>query len=201
MRKLSTAIVLASMLVFAVPALAQEPGATVGDTATGLVTVESNYGFEETYDRLRGAIEQNGQLSIVAEVDHAANAQSVGKDLGPTRLLIFGNPDLGTELMQAEQTVGIDLPQKFLVYENAEGQVLVTYNDPYYLAGRHGIEGQDGELQKIFMALSNLAGTATGTGQQGAQQMPDTGGIPPATVLLGGTALLVAGGLLVRRLR
>jgi len=187
------------MLAFAVPALAQEPDATVGDAATGLVAVESNYGFEETSDRLRGAIEQNGQLSIVAEVNYAANAQSVGKDLGPTRLLIFGNPDVGTELMQAEQTVGIDLPQKFLVYENAEGQVLVAYNDPYYLAGRHGIEGQDEELQKISMALSNLAGAATGAqqGETGAGvTMPETGGLSPrlpvaAALLLLGSATLV----------
>lgn len=98
------------MLVIARPASAQESGATTGSAANGLVTVESTYGFEETYDRLKGAIEKNDQLSIIAEVDHAANAKSVGMDLRPTRLIVFGNPKLGTQLMQSEQSAGIDLP-------------------------------------------------------------------------------------------
>ena len=179
-------------LAFAAPALAQESG--VGDAATGLVTVESNYGVDETYNRLRGAIEQNQMLSIVAEVDHSANAESVGKELRPTRLIIFGNPNLGTPLMQAEQTTGIDLPQKFLVYEDAAGRTLVAYNDPYHLAERHGIEGQDEELQKISTALAGLAETATGTDQAAASvdQMPDTGGIPPL-LPVAAAALLLSG--------
>ena len=201
MKKLCLAVVLVSALAFAAPALAQEPG--TGDTATGLVTVESTYGVNETYNRLRGAIEQNEMLSIVAEVDHSANAESVGKELRPTRLIIFGNPNLGTPLMQAEQTTGIDLPQKFLVYENVEGRTLVAYNDPYYLAERHGIEGQDEELQKISTVLAGLAETATGTGQAATSvdQMPNTGGIPPllpaaaAALLLSGLGALA----LIRR--
>lgn len=88
----------------------------------------------------------------------------------------------------------------------------MTYNDPYYVANRHGIEGQGEILKKISMALAKLTATATGS-QQDAQQsgsdggssaevtMPNTGGVPSAAILLGGAVLLISGGLLVRRLR
>lgn len=127
----------------------------------GLVTLQSTRGFDETFNRLRNAIEANDALSIIATVDHAANAQSVGMQLPPTRLIIFGNPNLGTPLMQSERTTGIDLPQKFLVWQDADGEVFVTYNDPAYLARRHNIEGREQILNQISMALRTLAEGAT----------------------------------------
>ena len=127
----------------------------------GLITLPSSYGVDETLGRLRNAIEQNDALSIIATVDHSANAASVGMQLPPTRLILFGNPNLGTPLMQSSRTVGIDLPQRFLVWEDEDGQVYMTWNDPAYLAWRHDIEGRDEILQQISDALRNLAEGAT----------------------------------------
>ncbi len=154
----------------------------------GLVSVESSFSVDETFSRLEGAVQSQEPPSVIASVDHAANAQSVGLDLRPTKLLVFGNPMLGTQFMQDAQTTGIDLPQKLLVYEDVDGRVFVVYNDPYYIAARHGIEGQDEVLQKVSVALDKLATTAT------TQQMPETGGIsilaPSAALLLGAGVIL-----------
>jgi len=122
----------------------------------GLVTVESDDPFSDTLERIESAIEGNDALSLIATVDHAANAESVGMELPPTTVLIFGNPRLGTPLMQASRSVAIDLPQKMLVWED-EGEVMVSYNDPQYLAARHGIEGKEEILETISNALENLA--------------------------------------------
>lgn len=151
----------------------------------GLVTTRSAYGPDETFERLKGAIESNESLSVVASVDHQANAESVGMDLRPTKLLIFGNPEAGTPLMQSAQTTGIDLPQKALVYEGASGETFLAYNDPYYLAERHGIEGADQQLNMISTALEGLAAEATG-----ANDLPETGGV---SLLATSAALLLAG--------
>ena len=127
----------------------------------GLVVTMSSYDVETTYSRLVDAVEAVEPLRIIAEVDHAANAERVGLELRPTKLLIFGNPNLGTPLMQAQQTVGIDLPQKMLVWEGADHQVYVAYNDPYYLAERHGIPADQEQLATIAGALQGLAKQAT----------------------------------------
>ncbi len=124
--------------------------AAVGDTSVAAAT-----------DRLRTAIEAQGNLTLVAEVDHAANASSVGLELPPTVELVFGNPTLGTPLMQAERTLAIDLPQRILIAE-VDGEVAVTYNDPAYLAERHGIDPTTPELSTIASALDMLASVATG---------------------------------------
>jgi len=142
------------------PPDAGEPVGTPGPDG-GLVTAESGVSFEETYDRLRAAIEANENLRILATVDHGANAAGVGEELPPTRLILFGNPELGTPLMRNAGTTAIDLPQKLLVWEDQEGRVLVTYNDPLYLQDRHGIQGRDEILMTISGALSNLVAEAT----------------------------------------
>jgi uncharacterized protein (DUF302 family) len=121
----------------------------------GLVTVTSDTSVEETISRIENDIE-NSPLTLVTTIDHAANAASVDKDLPSTTLLIFGNPDVGTPLMNSSRSVAIDLPQKMLVWEDA-GQTKVTYNDPQYLAQRHGIEGENGRLEQISAVLNNLA--------------------------------------------
>ena len=134
---------------------AEQPPVAEG---AGLVTVESDQSFDATVQRIRGDLEDLSDegFGIVAVVDHAANADSVGLDLPHTTLFIFGNPAAGTPLIQASRTVGIDLPQKLLVWEDGD-QVFVTYNDPDYLAARHGIEGQDQRLEAIAATLRRLA--------------------------------------------
>ncbi len=127
---------------------------------SGLVTFESAYTIDETQAKLEVAIENAG-LKIVLVLNHAENASNVGLDLRPTRLVLFGNPNVGTPLMQDAQTVAIDLPQKMLIWEDNQGRVFVSYNDPMYLKTRHDIEDQDQRLNNISGALQNLATAAT----------------------------------------
>lgn len=128
----------------------------------GIVTIISTRDMETTYSTLVTAIQNNEALQLFQQLDHAANAGNVDLELDPTRLLIFGNPNAGTPLMQSEQTIGIDLPQKMLVFQDSEGVVTVAYNDPAYLAERHGITGQDDRLAAISGVLATLANDAAG---------------------------------------
>ncbi len=125
----------------------------------GLIVQKSANSFGQTYTNLKTALTDNPALTIIAEVDHAENAVKAGLNLRPTKLIIFGNPNLGTPLMQESATTAIDLPQKFLIYQEGD-DVFVAYNDPMYLAKRHAIKNQDAELSKIAGALKKLSETA-----------------------------------------
>jgi len=127
----------------------------------GIIIKNSTYSFEETYAKLVGIITKNENLKLIAELDHQANAASINLELRPTRLVVFGNPNLGSPLMQSMQTIGIDLPQKMLVFENEAGEVQVAYNDVAYLAKRHGITGNYDALSTITDALNNISNGAT----------------------------------------
>ncbi len=128
---------------------------------SGIVLKRSPHSVEDTYARIKTILENNPAIGIVAELDHQANAARVDLTLRPTKIIMFGNPRLGTPLMQQAQTIGIDLPQKFLVYEDTAGEVYVAYNDPHYLAQRHGITGADEVLNKIAGALDTISSKAT----------------------------------------
>lgn len=104
--------------------------------ADGLIALKSPYPAKETMNRFEDTAKQRG-LTIFARIDHAAGAAKVGKALRPTEVLVFGNPMGGTPLMECAQSAGIDLPLKALVWEDAQGQVWLGYNDPAYLAKRH----------------------------------------------------------------
>ena len=119
----ATALLLASMAAFAVD---------------GLVTVPSAHAPRETLDRLESVLKEKG-LAIFLRVDHAAGAAKIGKTLRPTELLVFGNPQGGTPFMECAQSVGIDLPLKALAWQDAAGKNFLGYNDPTYLASRHGV--------------------------------------------------------------
>src|SRR5580700_6387970 len=106
--------------------------------AAGLTTIPSPFGPKETMDRLEAEIKSRG-MTVFARIDHAGGAAAVGLPLRPTELLIFGNARGGTPLMQADQAIGIDLPLKALVYEDASGKVWLVYNNPAWLAQRHGL--------------------------------------------------------------
>jgi len=133
--------------------------ATVSENE-GIIIKPSSNNFEDTYNKLIAAISGNEKLKIVKELDHQANASLVDLDLNPTRLVIFGNPNLGSPLMQVSQTIGIDLPQKMLVWEDENGDVFVAFNAPDYLAKRHSIIMQDTILNTIGNALNNLSDAA-----------------------------------------
>ena len=104
-------------------------------TSNGLVTCISKFGPKETMDRLAAAVTTRG-ISIMARIDHAAAAAEIGMELRPTEVLIFGNPRAGTPLMQAAQTIGVDLPLKALVWQDEGGTTWLAYNDPQWLAQR-----------------------------------------------------------------
>lgn len=126
----------------------------------GFVAKKSPYSAEETMDRLERIVTERG-LNVFARIDHAAGAASVGASLRPTELLIFGNPKGGIPFMVCAQSVGIDLPLKALVWEDADGQVWLGYNDPVYIAERHGVS-ECAVAPKLSEALSGIAAAVVG---------------------------------------
>ena len=126
----------------------------------GLISVKSAHDVKTTADRLESALKQKG-MNVFIRIDHAQGAQNVGKELRPTELVIFGNPKVGTPLMQCRQSVAIDLPQKALIWQDQNGHVWLSYNDPDYLVQRHGITGCDEVVKKVKGALRNFAKAAT----------------------------------------
>lgn len=130
------------------------------ETGERHIKIKSENSFDETYSRLKKDIESKDALTIVAELDHAANAKKAGMELRPTKIIMFGNPKLGTPLMKANQEIGVDLPQKMLVYENEKGEVYIVYNDSKVLAENHNISGQDEVISNVSNALKSLAENA-----------------------------------------
>ena len=130
--------------------------------ADGLTTIASNYGPKETMDRLEAEIKAKG-MTVFARIDHAAGAAQAGLSLRPTEVLIFGNAKAGTPLMQSNQTIGIDLPLKALVWQDADGKVWLSYNEPSWLAQRHGLAaGTQATVAAMAAGLGALArGAAT----------------------------------------
>ena len=131
-------------------------------TPQGLIVRASRHDPKETMERLVAAVTARG-AEVVARVDHAAAAATVGLTLTPTELLIFGNPKAGTPLMQAAQTIGVDLPLKALVWRDAAGTTHLGYNDPHWLARRHGAEaGHEADLKAMAALLAAVAEEAAG---------------------------------------
>jgi len=130
-------------------------------TADGLITIESRFGPEETMNRCEAEVRARG-MTVFAHIDHAAGATAVGLPLRPTELLIFGNAKAGTPPMQSNQTFGIDLPLKALVWQDAAGTTWLSYNDPVFLAHRHGLDGVDNTTVNAMAAeLKAIASKAT----------------------------------------
>jgi len=128
----------------------------------GLVTLPSAHSTKVTIDRLAAEIKAKG-MSVFARVDHAAGAEEAGMALRPTELLIFGNARGGTPLMQAVQTIGIDLPLKALAWEDADGKVWLSYNELAWIVARHGASDLTaGAAGRLGTALAGLAKTAAG---------------------------------------
>ena len=128
---------------------------SVAGAADGLIAVKSPHSAKDTMNRLEDLAKQRG-LIVFARIDHAAGASKVGKSLRPTELLIFGNPQGGTPLMECAQSAGIDLPLKALVWEDESSQVWLGYNDPAFLAQRHGVP-QCAVVENLRKALAGLA--------------------------------------------
>lgn len=129
--------------------------ASLAQAADGLVALKSPHPVVDTMNRFEGIVKQRG-LNVFARIDHAAGAKKIGKTLRPTEVIIFGNPQGGTPLMECAQSAGIDLPLKALVWEDAAGQVWLGYNDPAYLGQRHGV-AQCAVLPNLGKALAGIA--------------------------------------------
>jgi uncharacterized protein (DUF302 family) len=133
-------------------------------TVQGLTTRPSKYGPKDTANRVVSAIKDHG-ITLVAMVNHTEAAARVGMSLRPTLLLIFGNAKTGTPLMQAAQTMGIDLPLKLLVWEDSAGRTNISYNDAEWLGRRHGV-GSDSThaLAVLAGSLADIAAEAANGG-------------------------------------
>jgi uncharacterized protein (DUF302 family) len=125
--------------------------------AQGLTTLPSSHGPRDTMDRLEAAMKAKG-MTVFARIDHAAGATGVGLSLLPTEVLIFGNAKAGTPLMQSVQTIGLDLPLRALVWQDGVGRTWLSYNDPAWLAQRHGLSGETGAT---ISAMSGALGAVT----------------------------------------
>lgn len=165
MRKIVLAIV-ATVLLQAVPAAYAHSGAhgnSEGSHAyvkrNGLIMKRSPYSVSETIKRLENLLRKKG-FTIFAIVDHWAGAKKSGIKLRPTKLLIFGNPKVGSHFFTSKQTAGIDLPMKALAWKDAKGKVWLAYNDPKYIAKRHGIGNRAEIVKKMTGALNNFTNAA-----------------------------------------
>lgn len=141
--------VLSLLLFFASNAMAEN----------GLVTTKSSHSVADTADRLVAILEDKG-MTVFDRINHTEGAKSAGLTLRPTEVIIFGNPKVGTPLMQCTQTAAIDLPQKMLIWEDEGGDTWMGYNDPKYLAKRHQIIGCDEVIAKIETALRSFVNAA-----------------------------------------
>jgi len=128
------------------------------NTNNGIVTIYAHRTVDETVQKLEGILKAKG-VKLFALIDHSGEAEKAGMQMRPTKLLIFGNPKAGTPLMIASPTVAIDLPLKILVWEDAEGKVGISYNDPAWLQARHGLPP---ELVGNIAVVEALATAAAG---------------------------------------
>jgi uncharacterized protein (DUF302 family) len=118
----------------------------------GLIEVESPLDAKTTLDRLQAALSAAG-ITVFGRIDHAAGASGAGLDLRPTTVLIYGNPQAGTRLMQIDQRAGIDLPLKILVWTDEANVTRVAYNDPAWIASRYGISAEEAPVLNAMKAL------------------------------------------------
>ena len=137
---------------------ARAQGATAAPT--GITTAVSASSFDSTLARLERAAVGRG-LAIAAKIDHAAAAQRANLTLRPTTLVIAGNPAAGTPLMQADQTMGVELPLRFLVWQGEDGQVRVSYDPVKAIASRHALSGRDELLTRMTGAIEAIVTAAT----------------------------------------
>lgn len=144
-------IIVISALFFVSPVFAAE----------GVINVPSNFNVEKTAHRMKNILQQK-KMTLFNQINHSDGAAKAGVMLRETVLLIFGNPKVGSPLMQCRQSMAIDLPQKALIWEDEKSQVWISYNDPGYLQKRHNISGCENVISKIEKALAGITKAAAG---------------------------------------
>jgi len=146
-------LIMALTALFATSALAND--------VDGLIKQKSMHSVSVTLDRLENLVKKKG-ITVAMRWKHSTKAKKVNIDMRDTELLVFGNPKLGSHLMTAQQTAAIDLPMKAIAWKDADGQVWLAYNDPMYIAKRHGITDRDEVIKKMSDALAGLTAKAAG---------------------------------------
>jgi uncharacterized protein (DUF302 family) len=127
------------------------------DTGAGILTIPSHRSVDATVEKLEKILQAKG-IKLFALIDHSGEAEKAGMQMRPTKLLIFGNPKAGTPLMIASPSIAIDLPIKILIWEDGEGKVWISYNDPSYLQARHGLPAELVSNIAVVKALAEKAG-------------------------------------------
>ena len=133
---------------------------SVASEADGMIRIKSSHNVSTTLDKLETALTKKG-MTIFKRIPHSTGAKKVGLNIRDTELLVFGNPKIGTLLMQCQQTAALDLPMKALAYEDENHQVWLAYNDPAYLAKRHHVKNCNQVINKMTKALANFTKAAT----------------------------------------
>ncbi len=136
------------------------PSYADGHKVSKFIKKESAHSVSATLDKLEEILKKKG-ITVFARIDHASGAKKVGLELNPTQLLIFGNPKLGTPLMQTNQMIGLDLPMKALVWKDSAGKVWLAYSSPTYMKSKFGIQDKDEIFKKMTGALGKLTDAAT----------------------------------------
>jgi len=147
-------------VILGLAAIISQPAHADGN---GLIIKQSDFDVAKTIDRLGIAMERKG-IKVFKRVNHAKGAKSVGMDLAPAEVLIFGTPKIGTPLMQSNPMIGLDLPLKALVWKDADGKVKLAYTDPAALAKRYGIADREKVFKKMAGALNKFTDMATKRG-------------------------------------
>ncbi len=147
---------LTASMILLLALVSQAPLAGAGS----IVITRSAYDVNETINRLEAALQAKG-VTVFARIDHAANARRVNVALRPVQLLIFGNPKLGSPLLESNPMVGLDLPMKALAWEDADGKVWLGYTAAATIAERYRIEDRAAVIDKMTGALKNFAAAAT----------------------------------------
>ena len=127
------------------------------DSGAGILTIPSRQSVDGTVEKLEKILQAKG-IKLFALIDHSGEAEKAGMQMRPTKLLIFGNPKAGTPLMIATPSIAIDLPIKILIWEDGEGKVWISYNDPSYLQARHGLPAELVPNIAVVKALAEKAG-------------------------------------------
>jgi uncharacterized protein (DUF302 family) len=130
--------------------------APVAAQSDGLVVKESVHSVKDTIDRVVAALEPRG-IKPALRVDHAAGAKSAGLDMAPAEVLVFGNPKLGTPLMQANPRIALELPMRVVAWQDAAGKVFLAYTAPEALKARYGVTGRD----EVFGTMAGVLEAVT----------------------------------------
>ncbi|WP_136069310.1 DUF302 domain-containing protein [Modicisalibacter radicis] len=153
-------VMMGSLAIVAVSSAGAEPGERTGDAFPGIEHVGTGESVNEVEARLREALESRG-LRLFSVIDHTRNAAGTGLELPPTRTVIFGNPKVGTPMMQCQGSAALDLPQKMVIRKEGDG-TRIEWNAPGYLAQRHGLRDCELPLEKIATVLEEVAREAAG---------------------------------------